>query len=168
MPRMRLDPDGPQSQRFRRRFRIQTRCFRTRHVRPMRRARAVRDEIDVGRNSKPEIRMLSKAKSRRAGDESNCSAEILESGSPSSREIFRSFILFVPSKTPLLECDNSPTLRMHPAGMPIFATSFSDETESFPPSAASAEVFRAQALTSTVRHAALSDLLSRIADDIRF
>ena len=55
------------------------------------------------------------------------------------------------------KCDGE--IRVHPAGLKMVAQAFSDETEDSPPLAASAEVFRAQALTSTVRHAASSDLL---------
>jgi hypothetical protein len=75
---------------------------------------------------------------------------------------------FVPAGIPGLECDNSPTLRAHPAGLSMVATSVSDEAEDPPPSAASAEAHRTQVLTSTVRHAASSDLLPEIADHIRF
>jgi len=40
----------------------------------------------------------------------------------------------------------------------MFATSFGDEAEESPPPAASAEAYRAQALTSTALHAHMSDL----------
>jgi hypothetical protein len=64
----------------------------------------------------------------------------------------------------LLECANAPAQRAHRAGPKMFPTPFSDEARESPPSAASATAFRAQALTSTVRHAALSDLACAFAD----
>jgi hypothetical protein len=49
-----------------------------------------------------------------------------------------------------LESADVQALRTHSAGPTMIATSFSDEAKEFPPSAASAKAFRAQALTSTV------------------
>jgi len=72
----------------------------------------------------------------------------------------------MPTEIFLLEYANGLALRAHLACLSMFATSFGDETEESPPSAASANAFRAQALTSTVLHAASSDLLPGIADNI--
>src|SRR5580704_4772846 len=67
-------------------------------------------------------------------------------------------MLFVPLGVRLLECGNALSLRGHLAGLAMFAKSFGDETGDSPPLAAGDEAFRARALTSTVRHAASSDL----------
>jgi len=69
---------------------------------------------------------------------------------------------FVPPGIPLLEYKNGPAPRAHPAGLSIFATSFGNKIEESLPSAASAEEHRAQALTSTVLHAASSDLVPKL------
>ena len=78
-----------------------------------------------------------------------------------SIRIFLSLMLFVPMGNPLLEYVKGRALRAHLAGLSMFAKSFCNETEKFPPSAASGEEYRAQALTSTVLHAASSDLAGR-------
>jgi len=75
--------------------------------------------------------------------------------------------VFVPMEIPLLEYVNGKALRAHLAGQSMFANSIGGEMEECPPSAVSAEEYRAQALTSTVLHAASSDLRPGIADDIR-
>jgi hypothetical protein len=111
-----------------------------------------------------------KSKTRNQHYESNCiTAEILDTICFSPYVgIFLSFIPLVPPGVPLLECANAPAQRAHWAGLPMFATSFGNGTAESPPSAASADAFRAQALTSTVPHAGSSDLRPGIADHFRF
>jgi hypothetical protein len=99
--------------------------------------------------------------SRRAGDESHFSAEILKSDRSTTTSKFLSFIPLVPRAS-------QRALRTRLAGPKMFATSFGNETRKPPPSAASAEAYRVQALTSTTLHAASSDLLPEDSDDFGF
>ncbi len=59
-------------------------------------------------------------------------------------------------------------MRTHLACPKRFVTSFGNEIEESAPSAASAEAYRAQALTPTVLHATSSDLLPRDSNDFGF
>jgi hypothetical protein len=65
---------------------------------------------------------------------------------------------FCAVRGPWLEYVNGLALRARLAGLTMVVTSFGDEKRESPPAAASAKAYRAQALTSTVLHARLSDL----------
>ena len=66
-----------------------------------------------------------------------------------------------------LEYGKAPALRARLAGLTMVGTSFGDGRRESPPAAAGAEEYRARALTSTVLHADLSDLPSRIGYRVR-
>jgi hypothetical protein len=69
---------------------------------------------------------------------------------------------FCAVRGPWLEYANGLALRARLAGLTMVGTSFGNVKGESPPSAAGAKEYRARALTSTVLHAALSDLPLKI------
>jgi hypothetical protein len=67
---------------------------------------------------------------------------------------------FCAVRGPWLEYGNALALRARLAGLTMVGTSFGNVKGESPPAAASAEAYRARALTSSVLHAGLSDLPS--------